>query len=112
MLLLACHLSAEFNVNDKGGFPDHPQYVLHITPSCLSDRWSVGLVCHSDADAFCLFCVCLCPGSRGFETVTYIFPSSTGSFQHEDFVGNKGTIGPGDLQWVCGMQHCAWGGMF
>ncbi len=37
---------------------------------------------------------------RGFETVTYILPSSKGSFEHEDFVGNKGTIGPGDLQ-VC-----------
>lgn len=32
--------------------------------------------------------------------MTYIFPTSTGSFQHEDFKGNKGTIGPGDLQWM------------
>ncbi|KAG0036246.1 hypothetical protein BGZ82_004493 [Podila clonocystis] len=28
---------------------------------------------------------------RGFET---------GQFQHEDFAGHKGTIGPGDLQWM------------
>lgn len=37
---------------------------------------------------------------RGFETVTYILPSSKGYFQHEDFCGHKGTIGPGDLQWM------------
>ncbi|KAJ6633306.1 Pirin [Pseudolycoriella hygida] len=37
---------------------------------------------------------------RGFETVTYMLPSSEGSFQHEDFCGRKGTIGPGDLQWM------------
>ena len=37
---------------------------------------------------------------RGFETVTYILPSSKGSFQHEDFTGTAGTIGPGDLQWM------------
>lgn len=37
---------------------------------------------------------------RGFETVTYILPSSEGSFQHEDFCGHKGTIGPGCLQWM------------
>lgn len=37
---------------------------------------------------------------RGFETVTYMLPSSKGSFQHEDFCGHKGTISPGDLQWM------------
>ncbi len=37
---------------------------------------------------------------RGFETVTYMLPSSEGSFQHEDFCGHKGTIGPGGLQWM------------
>ncbi len=35
---------------------------------------------------------------RGFETVTYMLPSSKGSFQHEDFCGHRGVIGPGDLQ--------------
>ncbi|KAG0061552.1 hypothetical protein BGZ93_008791 [Podila epicladia] len=49
----------EFNVDVKGGFPDHPH--------------------------------------RGFETVTYMLE---GKFQHEDFAGHKGTIGPGDLQWM------------
>ena len=38
---------------------------------------------------------------RGFETVTYMLE---GQFQHEDFAGYKGyigpTIGPGDLQWM------------
>ena len=37
---------------------------------------------------------------RGFETVTYILPDSAGSFQHEDFCGHNGIIGPGDLQWM------------
>lgn len=47
----------------------------------------------------CFFVFSLC-SHRGFETVTYIFPGSTGSFEHEDFVGHRGTIGPGDLQWM------------
>ncbi|KAF9926079.1 hypothetical protein BGZ65_007440 [Modicella reniformis] len=34
---------------------------------------------------------------RGFETVTYMLE---GQFQHEDFAGHKGTIGPGDFQWM------------
>ncbi|KAF9975391.1 hypothetical protein BGZ73_000955 [Actinomortierella ambigua] len=34
---------------------------------------------------------------RGFETVTYMLE---GEMQHEDFTGHKGTIGPGDLQWM------------
>lgn len=34
---------------------------------------------------------------RGFETVTYMLK---GSFIHEDFCGHKGTINPGDLQWM------------
>ncbi|KAG0000279.1 hypothetical protein BGZ65_004502 [Modicella reniformis] len=43
---------------------------------------------------------------RGFETVTYMF---SGQMQHEDFSGHKGTIGPGDLQWMTagrGIVHC------
>lgn len=34
---------------------------------------------------------------RGFETVTYMME---GVFQHEDFAGHKGTIGPNDVQWM------------
>jgi len=34
---------------------------------------------------------------RGFETVTYILE---GEGQHEDSAGNKGFIGPGDVQWM------------
>ncbi|XP_057867647.1 pirin-like protein isoform X2 [Cryptomeria japonica] len=33
----------------------------------------------------------------GFETVTYMLE---GAFTHEDFVGHKGTIKAGDLQWM------------
>ena len=34
---------------------------------------------------------------RGFETVTYMLE---GEVAHEDFKGHKGTIGPGDIQWM------------
>ncbi|KAG0246841.1 hypothetical protein BGX31_008084 [Mortierella sp. GBA43] len=34
---------------------------------------------------------------RGFETVTLMLQ---GHFQHEDFAGHKGMIGPGDVQWM------------
>eukprot|EP01027_Heterolobosea_sp_BB2_P020827 GEZU01029745.1.p1 GENE.GEZU01029745.1~~GEZU01029745.1.p1 ORF type:complete len:292 (-),score=81.93 GEZU01029745.1:138-1013(-) len=34
---------------------------------------------------------------RGFETVTYM---TEGTFTHRDNKGNKGTIHPGDLQWM------------
>lgn len=43
---------------------------------------------------------------RGFETVTYMLSGIT---RHEDFLGNKGEIGPGDLQWMTagrGVVHC------
>lgn len=34
---------------------------------------------------------------RGFETVTYVL---AGEAQHEDSAGHRGTIGPGDVQWM------------
>jgi redox-sensitive bicupin YhaK (pirin superfamily) len=34
---------------------------------------------------------------RGFETVTYMLE---GAFEHEDSAGHRGTIGPGDVQWM------------
>ena len=34
---------------------------------------------------------------RSMETITYLL---SGSVDHEDFCGNKGTIGPGDLQFM------------
>jgi hypothetical protein len=34
---------------------------------------------------------------RGFETVTYILE---GRLEHRDSVGNHGTLGPGDVQWM------------
>ena len=42
---------------------------------------------------------------RGQETITYILK---GGVDHEDFAGNKGTIGPGDLQFMTagkGIMH-------
>jgi redox-sensitive bicupin YhaK (pirin superfamily) len=34
---------------------------------------------------------------RGFETVTYVLE---GEIEHEDSAGNRGSIGPGDVQWM------------
>jgi redox-sensitive bicupin YhaK (pirin superfamily) len=34
---------------------------------------------------------------RGFETVTYMLE---GQFEHEDSAGNRGSIAPGDVQWM------------
>jgi len=34
---------------------------------------------------------------RGFETVTYMLD---GEFEHEDSAGNRGSIAPGDVQWM------------
>lgn len=34
---------------------------------------------------------------RGFETVTYVLE---GGMQHEDSAGHRGTLGPGDVQWM------------
>ena len=34
---------------------------------------------------------------RGFETVTYVLE---GGVQHEDSAGHRGTLGPGDVQWM------------
>ena len=49
---------------------------------------------------------------RGFETVTYMIE---GNVNHEDFKGNKGTIGPGDVQWMSagrGIVHAEMPGSF
>lgn len=43
---------------------------------------------------------------RGFETVTYML---SGSFKHQDFLGNSGVISTGDIQWMTagrGIVHC------
>ncbi|RLN06680.1 hypothetical protein BBJ28_00003019, partial [Nothophytophthora sp. Chile5] len=37
---------------------------------------------------------------RGFETVTCMLPTSKGHMRYEDFLGNKGELRPGDLQWM------------
>jgi redox-sensitive bicupin YhaK (pirin superfamily) len=65
------------------------QKLRNLDPFLLLDEFKVGL-----------------PGGfpdhphRGFETVTYMLPTSKGKIQHEDFLGNKGELGPGDLQWM------------
>lgn len=38
---------------------------------------------------------------RGFETVTIVYK---GEVEHKDTAGNKGTIGPGDVQWMTAAQ--------
>lgn len=66
----------------------------NFTPFLMLDHFTVG------------------PGSgfpdhphRGQETITYLL---SGGVDHEDFAGNKGTIGPGDLQFMTagkGIMH-------
>ncbi|KAM3128552.1 hypothetical protein pb186bvf_019320 [Paramecium bursaria] len=49
---------------------------------------------------------------RGFETVTY---QKKGQILHEDFKGNKGTLNPGDLQWMTagkGIMHAEMPGSY
>jgi len=60
--------------------------VVRIDPFLMLDHFSVKL-----------------PGGfpdhphRGFETVTYMLE---GQIHHQDFKDNKGSLGPGDLQWM------------
>ncbi len=45
---------------------------------------------------------------RGFETVTIVYQ---GELEHRDSAGNRGTIGPGDVQWMTaasGIVHEEW----
>jgi redox-sensitive bicupin YhaK (pirin superfamily) len=37
---------------------------------------------------------------RGMETVSFLLPSSEGWFEHEDFLGHKGLLKAGGLQWM------------
>jgi hypothetical protein len=40
---------------------------------------------------------------RGIETITYVLE---GSVEHGDSMGNRGVIGPGDIQWMtAGNRH-------
>ncbi|KAL4157068.1 hypothetical protein KRP22_007788 [Phytophthora ramorum] len=65
------------------------QQLRNLDPFLMLDEFNVGL-----------------PGGfpdhphRGFETVTYMLPTSKGHMGHEDFLGNKGELRPGDLQWM------------
>ncbi|KAG7378409.1 hypothetical protein PHYBOEH_000379 [Phytophthora boehmeriae] len=73
------------------------QHLRNLDPFLMLDEFNVGL-----------------PGGfpdhphRGFETVTYVLPTSKGHMLHEDFMGNKGELRPGDLQWMTpgkGIMH-------
>ncbi|KAJ0409044.1 hypothetical protein ATCC90586_000631 [Pythium insidiosum] len=63
--------------------------IRNLDPFLMLDEFNVGL-----------------PGGfpdhphRGFETVTYVLPTSKGHMLHEDFLGNQGELRPGDLQWM------------
>jgi len=49
---------------------------------------------------------------RGFQTVTYMLE---GQIHHQDFKDNKGSLGPGDLQWMTagkGILHAEMPGSF
>uniref|UniRef100_K3WDA4 Pirin n=1 Tax=Globisporangium ultimum (strain ATCC 200006 / CBS 805.95 / DAOM BR144) TaxID=431595 RepID=K3WDA4_GLOUD len=65
------------------------QQLRNLDPFLMLDEFNVGL-----------------PGGfpdhphRGFETVTYMLPTSKGQMRHEDFLGNRGDLRPGDLQWM------------
>jgi redox-sensitive bicupin YhaK (pirin superfamily) len=41
---------------------------------------------------------------RGFETVTYLL---SGGMEHGDSRGNRGSLGPGDVQWMTAGLKCA-----
>ena len=63
----------------------------HVDPFLLLDR--MGPVTHGPGEA---------KGApdhphRGFETVSYILE---GAIEHQDSQGNRGRIGPGDVQWM------------
>jgi len=92
---------AAFEVSEGAGANVHRSIgsaKLHtLDPFLMLDEFNVGL-----------------PGGfpdhphRGFETVTYVLPTSKGHMRHEDFLGNKGELRPGDLQWMTpgrGIMH-------
>lgn len=85
----------------------------NFTPFLMLDHFNVGttsVVQHSLNSSpvltltLSIFAEQVAPGAgfpdhphRGMTTMTYML---TGEFQHEDFLGHKGLIGPGDLQWM------------
>lgn len=73
------------------------QYLRNLDPFLMLDEGIVGLPAGFPDHPH-----------RGFETVTYVLPSSKGFSYHEDFLGNKGELHPGDLQWMTagrGIMH-------
>ena len=75
-----------FSVGVGAGFPDHPH---RSVSSCLwrhRDQHTNSTPPHTP---------------RGQETITYLL---SGSVDHEDFAGHKGTIHTGDLQFMTGKR--------
>ncbi len=83
-----------FSIKPGSGFPD--QYVAGSRPlSCPPPLFSSSRLTETHADS----------PHRGQETITYLLQ---GGVDHEDFAGNAGTIGPGDLQFMTagrGIMH-------
>ena len=42
---------------------------------------------------------------RGFETVTYLLPTSEGTFRHEDFNGHQAQLSPGGMNYILVVLH-------
>jgi len=105
-------LRIDFELNMESDKTDVPIYVTKSVKAVEAQegdgarvKRSIGTAGLTDIDPFLMldeFYVTPPAGfpshpHRGFETVTYMLD---GAFTHEDNKGHKGTIGPGDLQWM------------
>jgi hypothetical protein len=81
--------------SEGGGFPVHRPFPTRalgeIDPFLLLDRMGPYQAGPGEAKG--------APDHphRGFETVTYVLE---GEMEHEDSAGNRGRLGPGDVQWM------------
>jgi redox-sensitive bicupin YhaK (pirin superfamily) len=84
-----------FQTLEGGGFPVHRPFPTsslgEIDPFLLLDRMGPYKAAPGQAKG--------APDHphRGFETVTYLID---GEMEHEDSAGNRGKLGPGDVQWM------------
>jgi redox-sensitive bicupin YhaK (pirin superfamily) len=94
----------EAQISAQGGFPDHPhrgtdEHTIGSTQSrCSSPAMTRRQeTCADTALSVVASCVV---STIGIQTVSYMLPDSTGSFEHEDFLGSKGVLKPGTVQWM------------